>query len=426
MLNENGTALAQSETSLSPLYVTWFFGNGVLPGLWKPQVTGSGDSWELSHQLTPLADHKSHLTVISGLKGNLVVPGREHPTGSAAATVGAPLNGDTVMGKSIDRFVADAIGGDSPFSSIEVGVTPATPGGNTDSLHTVSHSGPNSRNDPEYDPRAVFARLFGGFEQPEDDGTANEAATMARVRKSVLDSVLTDGARLQQRLGSTDRQRVEQHLEAIRAVERRLDGTNTPPTVSACAELNEPTVGRDEASEAPPEVNSAMAELTTLALACERTRVASFMLSVPAAHVYYRHLASDMNADFHDTICHTDAGDASNQPRVDVGVQYAMRCLNEFLTNLSNSPHGDGTLLDQTLVYVTSDTAWGKVHDPNEWPVLLAGKAGGRLRGNEHHNFQGESLSRVLLTVANAMGLPLTEFGSGDGYTNAVLPGIVV
>jgi hypothetical protein len=169
-----------------------------------------------------------------------------------------------------------------------------------------------------------------------------------------------------------------------------------------------------------------MAELTALALACERTRVASFMLSVPAAHVYYRHLGNDMNADFHDTICHTDAGDASNQPRVDTGVQYAMRCLNEFLTNLSSTPHGAGTLLDQTLVYVTSDTAWGKVHDPNEWPVLMVGKAGGRLRGNEHHNFQGENLSRALLTVANTMGLPLTEFGSGNGYTNSVLPGIVV
>ncbi len=426
MLNESGTALAQTNTPLSPLYVTWFFGNGTLPGLWKPSVTGAGDDWTLSPQLAALADHKSHLTVVSGLEGKLVVPGVEHPTGSAAATVGAPLNGDTVMGKSIDQYVADAIGGDSPFASLEVGVTPATPGGNQDSLHTVSHSGPNSRNNPEYDPRAVFSRIFGGFEQPVDDEAAIEAAKMSRVRKSVLDAVLVDGARLQQRLGSTDRQRVEQHLEAIRAVERRLDGLDVDPGPGACAELSEPTVGPDGSSEAPPEVNSAMAELTALALACERTRVASFMFSVPAAHVYYRHLASNMNADFHDTICHTDAGDASNQPRVDTGVQYTMRCLNEFLTNLSSTPHGDGTLLDQALVYVTSDTAWGKIHDRTEWPVLFVGKAGGRLRGNEHHNFHGENLSRALLTVANAMGLPLTEFGSGNGHTNSVLPGILV
>ena len=73
-----------------------------------------------------------------------------------------------------------------------------------------------------------------------------------------------------------------------------------------------------------------MVELSALALACEKTRVLSFMFSLPAAHVYYRHLAPDMNDDFHDTICHGDAGDQSNQPRVDAGVQYTMRCLNEL------------------------------------------------------------------------------------------------
>jgi len=72
-----------------------------------------------------------------------------------------------------------------------------------------------------------------------------------------------------------------------------------------------------------------------------------------------------------------------------------MRCLNEFLTKLKNTPHGATTLLDATLVYVTSDTAWGKVHDRTEWPVLLAGKAGGRLAGDGHFNFPGENLSRA-------------------------------
>ncbi len=426
MLNENGTALAQSGSPLSPLYATWFFGNGTLPGLWKPGATGSGSQWTLSPQLMPLADFKSHLTVISGLEGKLVISGFEHPTGSAAATTASPVQGDTVMGPSIDQVVADTIAGDAPFRSIELGVTPATPGGNQHSLHTVSHSGPNSRNDPEYDPRAAFSRLLGGFEVPADDGDATKAAALARVKKSVLDSVLKDGARLQQTLGSSDRQRVEQHLEAIRAVERRLEGMGAPSASAACADLSTPTSGRDMNNEAPPEINTAMSEIMALALACERTRVASLMFTLPAAHVYYRHLGGNMNADFHDTICHTDAGDPSNQPRVDTGVQYTMRCLAEFLGLLAATPHGASTLLDETLVYVTSDTAWGKVHDRKEWPVLLAGKAGGRLRGDEHHNFQGEDLSRVLLTVAQGMEAPVTEFGVGAGRTSSALPGIFV
>jgi hypothetical protein len=103
-----------------------------------------------------------------------------------------------------------------------------------------------------------------------------------------------------------------------------------------------------------------------------------------------------------------------------------MRCLLEFLTNLVNTPHGSSNLLDSTLVYVTSDTAWGSTHTREEWPVLLVGKAGGRLRGDEHHNFQSENLSRVLLTVAQIMGSGISELGVDGGRVTSALPGIQV
>ncbi len=428
MLNENGNALAQSNTALSPLFVLWFFGNGSLPGLWKPSATGSGTAWQLSSQLQPLADHKSYMTVISGLEGKLVTAAAPHPSGSAAATTGAPLNGNAVRAASLDQIVADQIAAGAPYRSIEVGVTPATPNGPEDSLQTVSHGGPNARKMAEYDPKAIFTRLFGSTQAPPTTGEEDPAVKLARVRTSVLDAILEDGNALEQRLGATDKQRVEAHLEAIRAIEMRLDtmpatGGTLP---AACGSVTAPTVGKDTKSEAPPEVNTAMAELTNLALACEKTRVATFMFSLPAAHVYYRHLASDMNDDFHDTICHGDAGTESDQPRVDKGVLYAMKCLDEFLTNMKNLPHGAGNLLDASLVYVTSDIAWGKVHTKEEWPVLMVGKAGGRLRGDEHHNFQSENLTRALLTAAQIMGAPQTELGIDGGKVTAALPGIIV
>jgi hypothetical protein len=426
MLDDSGTALAQTSTPLSPLYVTWFFGNGTLPGRWKPALTGAGSAWALSPQLEPLAELKSYLTVITGLENKIVTSGIEHPTGSAGATIGAPLQGDAVRAASIDQIVADAVSTGAPFRSLEVGVTPATPGGNQHTLHTVSHSGPNARNDPEFDPRAVFDRLFMTGAQPAPDtGAADAAAKLARVRRSVLDSVLDDGATLQRRLGTADTQRVEQHMEAIRAIERRLEAM--PPDAgspAACGNPSAPSVGRDAASEAPPPVNTAMVELSALALACERTRVLSFMFSLPAAHVYYRHLAPNMNDDFHDTICHGDAGDESNQPRVETGVLYTMRCLGELLTTFKNTPHGSSNLLDASLVYVTSDTAWGKIHTRTEWPVILAGKAGGRLRGDEHHNFPSDNLSKVLLTIARMMGSTVSEIGLDAGRVNAPLAGI--
>jgi hypothetical protein len=290
----------------------------------------------------------------------------------------------------------------------------------------VSHGGPNARKDPEFDPQAVFDRLFEDTTQPVVQDGELEAAKLARVQKSVLDATLQDGVKLQARLGAADKQRIAQHLDAIRAIEQRLDRVPMGEAHAACSSVSAPSAGVDTQSEAPPEVNTAMTELTALALSCELTRVASFMFSLPAAHVYYRHLAADMNDDFHDTICHGDAGDESNQPRVDTGVLYAMRCLNEFLTKLSSTPHGATTLLDSALVYVTSDTAWGKIHTRQEWPVLFAGKAGGRLRGDEHFNFQGENLSRALLTVAQLMGSSQTEFGLDEGLVNASLPGIAI
>lgn len=426
MLNVNGTALAQTSTPLSPLYVTWFFGNGTLPGRWKPALTGAGSAWELSPQLQPLADLKSHLTVISGLENKIVVGGVEHPTGSAGATTGAPLNGDAVRAASIDQIVANAISTGAPYRSLELGVTPATPGGNQHTLHSVSHTGPNARNSPEFDPRAVFNRLFMNGAQPSpDNGAAEQAAKLASVRTGVLDAILEDGMVLQRRLGAADRQRLEQHLESVRAIERRLDTMSPQGSLPpACSSPAAPAVGRDMASEAPPAVNTAMVELSALALACEKTRVLSFMFSLPAAHVYYRHLATDMNDDFHDTICHGDAGDQSNQPRVDKGVLYTMGCLNEFLTTFENTPHGSSNLLDASLVYVTSDTAWGKTHTKAEWPVILAGKAAGRLRGDEHHNFPSENLSKALLTIAQIMSSTVTEIGLDAGHVTSALPGI--
>jgi hypothetical protein len=425
MLNGNGTKLAQAATPLTPLYMTWFFGNGVLPGLWKPGKTGTGSNWELSSQLKPLAEHKSYLTVASGLEGKLVMGGVEHPTGSAGCTTGAPLNGNAVRSESIDQSVAKVLGTpQGGYKSLELGVTPATPNGPQDSLHTVSHSGPNARNMPEYDPKAVFNRLFtnGGVTPSEPD----QAAKMVKVRKSVLDAVLADGTRLQKRLGAADKLRLEGHLTAIRDIEARLDQAPSTGVPAACNDQTAPTQEKDAKSEAPPAVSTIMSKLATLALACDRTRVVNYMFSLPAAHVYYRHLDSDMNADFHDTICHTDAGDKSNQPRVDKGVQYTMRCLAELLTNMKSTEYGAGNLLDSALIYVTSDTAWGKVHDRTEWPVLLIGKAGGRLAGDTHLNYQGEHLSRALLTVAQLMGSTTTSYGLDNGKVTSALPGIQV
>jgi hypothetical protein len=131
-----------------------------------------------------------------------------------------------------------------------------------------------------------------------------------------------------------------------------------------------------------------------------------------------------MNDDFHDTICHTDPGDQSSQTRVHRGVVYAMQALAYFLEKLSSYTEGSGTLLDNSLVYVTSCTAWGKVHDIVEWPVLFAGKAGGALRGNQHYRAQGRNLSDALFTIAKIFGSTVPSVGKGPGLSSSELPSL--
>jgi hypothetical protein len=412
MLNGNGTAFAQGQP-LVRRFATWFFGNGILPPLWNP--TATGNNWELTEQLAPLANVKDYLTVVTGLVNKF--PGSSfHPLGSAASTTGGGVTDASAVAPSIDQLVAESIGATSLFKSLELGVSNATPNGPENTLHAVSHRGKNAPNYPEFDPLAVFSRLFS---QP--GVTTEEIVRLNQAKLSILDTVVADANEMNALLGATDRQRLEQHLDGIRQLEMRLATTTTQCVVPP----NPATVGvtMDTRSEAPAAVNGMMSELLALAFACDLTRAASMVFTLPAAHVYYRHLGTDMNDDFHDTICHTDPGDAASQTRVHRGVIHTMQCLATFLERLGSLTEGDGTLLDNSLVYVTSCTSWGKVHAKDEWPVLLAGKAGGALQGNMHYRAPGENLSKVLFTMANLMGANVTTLGANEGLVDSGLSG---
>jgi hypothetical protein len=415
MLNDNGTAFAQG-TELPRRYCTWFFGNGILPGKWNPSSTAA--DWALSEELAPLANVKNWLTVVSGLR-KMIPNNSPHPSGSAAATTGANVENNSASMASIDQIVADVnIGGD--FRSLEIGVSDADPDGPENTLHTVSHRGPAAPNYPEYVPHTVFTRMFTNRMDP---GTVEDTTKLIQVKRSILDAVLDDGAELDSLLSSNDRKRLSDHLEAIRAIERRLEMMPTTPlTIPEDPETL--GVGKDTRSEAPAAVNEVMAEMLAVGLASDITRNATLIFTLPAAHAYFRQLGQDMDDDFHNTISHGDAGTSSDQPRVHRGVVYTMECLAVFLEKLAALPEGAGTVLDNSLVYVTSCTAWGKVHEVNEWPVLFAGKAGGALQGNQHYRAADHNLSEALMTIAKIFGSPLTSIGKDQGRVTAELSGL--
>ncbi len=423
MLNSNGTAFAQG-APMNRRYCTWFFGNGILPPLWNPASTAV--DWQLSQELAPLAKVKNWLTVITGLKQPIASAG-PHPTGSAVATTGADVESKSAVLKSIDQIVAGINKGGS-FASLELGVTNATPNGAENTLKAISHRGVNAPNYPQFDPQALFTRIFGGAATTGTTTTTlDQAAKINQAKKSILDTALADGDEVNKLLGAKDKARLADHLAAIRQIESRLVTTTTTTTTTTVKVPTSPKtlgVSIDTKSEAPMAVNDVMADMLAVAFASDVTRNASLVFTLPAAHVFYRSLGTDMNDDFHDTICHTDAGTNATQTRVDRGVIYAMKALAVFLEKLAALPEGAGTVLDNSLVYVTSCTSWGKTHDTSEWPVLLAGKAGASFKGNQHLRYQGQILTKVLLSIANAFGANLTTIGKGAAAATGELTGL--
>jgi len=427
MLNGNGTAFAQG-APLTRRYIDWFFGNGVLPPLWVPTATGLGSAWTLSPQLMPLSNVKNWLTVVSGL-ANKIGNADTHITGTAAALTGAdstrpPAVKGVAQLPTIDQVVAGFNPGGT-FRSLEVGCSPATSGGeDNEVLLSISHRGPHAVNPVEFDPHTFYTRIFTGV---ATGGNTGQMANLLQQKKSMLDTLIADATELKGKLGAADQARLAAYLDGIRQIEAQLMTMPTTPTTPTVTIPADPvSVKKDAAGIAPKNVNQVMAQMLAVALASDITRNASFMFTFPAAHVFYRDAGSDMNAEFHNTICHGDAGDNKSQTRVNTGVLWAMSGLAVFLEALAGMKEGAGTVLDNSLVYVTSCTSWGKAHSTDEWPVLLAGKAGGALKGDQHFREANGNLTEVLLTIANIFGGNLTTYGLGAGQVTKELAGLRV
>jgi len=307
MLNSNGTAYAAQAGALPQRFGLWFFGNGILFPRWNPTATGTGSGWALSEELAPLATYKSQLSVVTGLGIKSLISDDPHVAGAAGALTGAAallkdqVNAsinrrvNTVQAPSIDQIIAQGIPS-ARFRSIEVGLSKCSDPDISGTLyHNVSHSGPDAPNPPEYDPQNVFNRLFLGLSA---GGPDPKAALVAQARSSVLDAVLEDARQLRPRLGVSDQGRLDQHLEGIRGLERQLASSDSSAATATCRAPTKPTLGPDVSRQATRERNQVMSQLIALALACDLTRVFSFMLAPAAGHVYFPD--ASLNHDFHD------------------------------------------------------------------------------------------------------------------------------
>lgn len=399
-LSGNGDALADGG-AIPPRFVLFFWGNGVHPASWVP--VGEGREWALSPQLAPLAGVKDVISVVSGC--DVKVPNLfPHGSGEKGILSGAPVlkmgDVETFAGPTIDQVIAGAIGGETRFRSLEFGAEG----------ENLSHNGPNAPNPTENSPHALFERVFGaGFRAP---GEVGEVDVRLGLRRSVLDAVMGDAQALKARVGAADRARLDAHFEGVRSIERRLARLESdPPQRLACVRPMAP-VGDFEAVEGRAQViekNRVMCDIAAMALACDQTRVASNFITQPINNILFAGASAG-----HHQLTHDEPGD---QPQVDAIVKVLVGEFGYLVEALRAIPEGDGTVLDNCAVMGTTEVSYGRTHSLDEFPILLAGRAGGRLRTGLHYRSASrENASRVHVTLMRALGMVTAGFGADEGF----------
>jgi hypothetical protein len=425
MFNANGTAYAQGAAIPKRLGV-FFWGNGVKLDRWTPANTGTG--WTPSLELAPLMPVKDYVSVVSGMD---IKTGNErgHHAGCVGILSGAPMisqphpnspYASTFSAPSIDQVAAAKIGMTTKFKSLEVGVSKRVVGGEGTTLHYLSHNGPDSANPPEYDAAKVFNRIFGAdFVAPTAGAAPMPVVDVSRVlRKSVLDAVQADITGLKGKVGTADKTRLDQHMENIRSIENRIATTTMPGSAAQamCSKPANPGSFPDmSGKEMIEERTKGMAGLIAMAFACDQTRVFSMMFSGSVCGTVYWQVGATGG---HHDLTHNEAGD---QPLVHASTIFTMQQFANLLGALKAVPEGAGNLLDSCAILASSDTADGKAHSITDYPILVAGSAGGALKHPSVHyrSTSKENTSTVLLSILRAVGVPLTEFGLMGGKVTA-------
>jgi hypothetical protein len=431
MLNSHGTALAQG-APLPKRFAVWFFGNGVRLDRWVPKQTGA--NWQLSEELAPLVDAsrgidvKRYVNVVSGY--NIKVPGlRAHHDGVAAMMSGTkfielkPPVGVQYSSKfgaaSIDQIAADIIGKGTAFPSLQLAVSKRYTTVEGPTLQYLSHRGPDQPLPQEFNPATVFNRLFAKVQSTPTTDPRDQ------LRVSVLDAVRDDAKRLQNKLGAADKARLDAHLTAIAESRSRI--LALPPTItSACVKPATVTETNTDVNSNEPleKVASLMADMLAIAWACDLNRVATLQFSGSVGGHVYSEIAGGQPRNNEHGITH----EATEQGKVHDAVVFTMRNFAYFLNKLQKTPDGTGNLLDRSCILCTSDVAEGYSHKGEDYPILVAGGAGGALKtpGVHVRSTSGENTSDVLLTCMQAIGTGVTSVGKDESASSSPCRAIMV
>ena len=413
------TALAKTPARPIARFCTVYVPNGIVMERWTPAAEGT--TFEFTPILKPLEAFRDHLLVLTGLD-NTGASSRTGSSGAHAKPAGAFLTGveplqttgssSLQLGISMDQIVAKTVGQETPLPSLELGLegTDTVNGVGTCDVgfscayqNRLAWSSPTTPLPVEANPRVVFDRLFGNVDSTDPE------VRRARLRRqgSIIDSVLDKARRLQGKLGQRDGEKLDEYLQSVREIERRIQNAEAQgralPVVESPAGI---PVSYDEHARL-------MFDMQALALQTDTTRVITFQIGREQSGATYPQIGV---SDSHHPISH-HGGDKNKIASLQKINTYHATLFGYFLDKLGSTSDGEGTLLDHVTILYGSAISEGNRHDVRNLPILLAGGGAGHLKGGRHIRYpEGtQRLTNLQLTLLNTLGVPTETFGDSTG-----------
>ncbi|MGI9473833.1 MAG: DUF1552 domain-containing protein [Rubripirellula sp.] len=395
-----------------------FVPNGVHLPDWTPKRSGYG--FDLPHILQPLRPVQDDLMVISGLthdKGRANGDGAgDHARSASVFLTGAQPRktdgSDIRSGVSVDQVAAQAAGDATRFASLELGCEPGRSAGGCDSGYScayssnISWSSDSAPVGKETNPRFVFERLFGDGSPKERDESAERRELL---KKSVLDFIAEDARKLQSKLGHSDQQKLDEYLNGVREVERRIERTDDEPSLSVDVDYPTPKGTPNDYGEHI----RLMCDMMVLAFQTDRTRISTFMFADAGSNRSYRQINV---ADGHHDLSH-HRGDAEKHAKIREINRFHVSQLAYLLGRLKDTPDGEtGNLLDNSMICYGSAISDGDRHNNENLPIVLAGHAGGRLDSGRHVRVTRETpMCNLFLSMLDRFGTSVDFVGDSTG-----------
>ncbi len=388
-------------------------------GMFLPNFHPAGDGgkdFTLTPILEPLAAYREHMVVLSGLSNSGLVSPNEGG-GVHTRAHGGWLSGvlpkrtegaDIEAGKTVDQYAADVLGQETSLRSLQLTTESNFTVGNCENgysctyQNSTSWSSPNTPLPHERDPRVVFQRLFG------DGGSVEARRVQLQLDRSILDSVTENIGQLQRKLGPGDRGVVDEYLTAVREIERRIQRSEQNSATTPLPDVEQPGGVPDEYEEHV----ETLFEMLALAYQADVTRVSCFQMARELSGRAYPNIGVPEG---HHTVSHHQLNPHNITQYTRINTHH-VSLFAKLIARMANTPDGDGSLLDHSILLYGTGMGDGDHHTPYNLPVILMGGGCGELQGGRHLSYAMHTpFMNLGLSVLDKVGIPLEGIADSTG-----------